>query len=115
MTYFGVKVAWVGMGLPKWFIWGSIIMAYVTVVVKIISFFWILNALGDLGAKNLVGKGLWWSVRSQASSIIGWIFVNIGGFVIGIILPMIQAGYICVKGVRSHALFVNVSDNRKRQ
>ena len=112
VVYFGVKVSWVGLKLPRWFHVASILHLVPLVLVKIFGALWIINALGDMGEKNLEGNGLWWSVREEWSKVTGTVIGNISGLVLGIVLPFIQALFICRKGVNSHALVVGVSDNR---
>lgn len=112
VVYFGVKVSWVGLNLPRWFHIASIVHLVPLVFVKIFGAVWIINALGDMGEKNLEGKGLWWSVRNDASKISGTVIGNISGLVMGILFPLLQSLFICRKGVNSHALTIAVSDNR---
>ena len=112
VVYFGIKVSWVGLKLPRWFHVASLIHIPVLILVKVFGAFWIINALGDMGEKNLEGKGLWWSVRADWNKVTGTVIGNIGGLLTGIALPFIQALFICRKGVNSHALIVAVSDNR---
>ena len=65
-----------------------------------------------MGEKDLLGKGLWWSVRNEHSKKAGQILVNVLGMILGIVLPVFQAFYICRSGVNTHAVVVAVSDNR---
>ena len=112
VTYFGVRVSWTGLKLPRWFSIASVVHAIAYIIDTIFAFVWMVNALGDMGEKSLVGKGLWWSVRSKGSKVSGQIMVNILGNVLGLVLPLIQALFISRNGVNSHALIVAVSDNR---
>ena len=73
---------------------------------------WLINALGDMGEKELLGNGLWWSVRNETSKLIGQIVVNILGMILGMVFPIIQAIYICRRGVNTHVVVLAVSDNR---
>jgi len=112
VVYFGIKVSWVGLKFPRWFNIASIVHAVSLVVVSIFGTIYILNALGDMGEKGLEGKGLWWSVKSEGSIVLGEVFVNVGGMILDVIIPLIHAAYICRNGVNTHALIVAVSDNR---
>jgi len=112
VVYFGIKVSWVGLKLPRWFRVVSVVHIPLLIIVKIFGVFWIINAIGDMGEKNLEGKGLWWSVREDWNKVTGTVIGNAGGLLTGIALPFIQAVFICSKGVSSHALVLAVSDNR---
>ena len=112
VVYFGLKVAWVDLKFPRWFRLASIIHVPILIVVTLAAAIWILNALGDMGEKNLDGKGLMWSVRGEASKMFGQVVVNILGMILGIILPLLQAIYICRHGTNTHAIVFAVSDNR---
>ena len=112
VVYFGVKVAWVGLKFPRWFHVGGIVHIILLVVSTVGAVGWALNALLDMGEKNLVGKGLWWSVRNETSKIIGDIIVNWCGVGLGSVLPLLQAIYICRHGTNTHAVVFAVSDNR---
>ena len=112
VTYFGVKVSWAGLELPRWFWTASVVHAATLCVASLISLLWIANAIGDMGQKDLVGKGLWWSVQSEASKLSGHVIVNVLGMILGCVLPFVQALFISRNGVNSHALVVKVSDNR---
>ena len=109
---FGLKVAWVDLKFPRWFRLASIIHIPFLIVVTLAAAIWIFNALGDMGEKNLDGKGLMWSVRGEASKMFGQVVVNILGMILGFILPLFQAIYICRHGTNTHAIVFAVSDNR---
>ena len=65
-----------------------------------------------MGEKNLVGKGLMWSVKTKASILSGEIIVNGLGTVLGLVVPLIQAIFISRHGVNSHSLVIAIGDNR---
>ena len=112
VVYFGVKVSWIGLKLPRWFRIMSIAHVIPLIINEVAGTIWIMNALGDMGEKNLEGKGLWWSVRTDANLISGQIIVNILGFILHTLFPLFQSLFISRKGANTHALIVDVSDNR---
>jgi len=111
VVYFGINVAWVDMNFPSWFLTGSIVHIILYFLTDLVSTVLLLNALGDLG-DNMEGKGLWWSVESEAHKVTFDIFVNYLGSIFGVFLPFIQAIYISRKGMNTDALHITVSDNR---
>ena len=99
--------------MPRWFGTASIVHAVALILVSAYSIIFAINALGDMGEKNLVGKGLMWSVRNKASMISGEVVVNALGTVLGLVIPLFQAFFISWRGVDSHALVISIGDNRK--
>ena len=57
VVYFGLKVAWIGLKFPRWFIVGSIVHIILLIVSTLGANVWALNAFLDMGEKELVGKG----------------------------------------------------------
>ena len=83
----------------------------------VISNVMILNALGDMGTKGLIGKGLRWNVHDQLSKSIADVFANRAAFVLNFIIPMIQSQYLFTKGFKdiskTHTICLYISDNQK--
>ena len=59
VVWFGAKVSWVGLELPKYFIAASWLHVILETIVMVVSNVMIINSLGDMGKENLEGKGLW--------------------------------------------------------
>ena len=113
VVYFGVRVAWVGLKFPRWFIVGSIVHIVLLVVTTACVAVFALNAMLDMGEKNLVGKGIWWSVRNENSKLFGEIVVNWSSYGLSNVLPLLQVIYICRHGTNTRAAVFAVSDNRR--
>jgi len=111
VVYFGINVAWVDLNFPSWFHIGSIIHIILWFVTDLVTTVLILNAQGDMGI-DMEGKGLWWSVQSEANKLTFDLFGNYLGVVFGIFVPFMQAIYISRRGKNTDALHVTVSDNR---
>ena len=111
VVYFGVKVSWKGLNLPRWLHIMSVAHVVPLIIVEVAGSLILINALADMG-ENLEGNGLWWSVRTEANKIIAQWIGNILAFVLHTVFPLFQSLYICRNGVDSHALIVAVNDNR---
>jgi len=111
IVYFGMKVSWVGMNFPSWFLTGSLVHVIALFIVNVLACLWLINALGDTG-ESLEGNGLFWSVRSEWSKVSSSWIGSYFGFPLGIIVPLVQAIYISKRGVASHAVIISVQDNR---
>ena len=105
-------MAWVGLKFPRWFNIGSVVHIILLIVSTVAANLIMLNALLDLGEKDLEGKGYWWSVRSEASKQLSNIMGNVCGVGLGTVLPLLQAIYICRHGTDTHAVVFDISDNR---
>ena len=122
VVYFGENVAWKNINFApyctkKWFIkfsWIHVILQFITMVISNVM---ILNALGDMGTKGLIGKGLRWNVHEPLSKSIADVFANRAAFVLNFIIPMIQSQYLFTKGFKdiskTHTICLYISDNQK--
>ena len=113
IVWFGAKVAWVDLELPKYVIALSWFHVVFQSIVMIISSVMIINAIGDMGKDNLEGKGLWWDVHGQNQIIVGDCFANYMSFILNILVPLIQSNYLSYKGFRTHALIISIGDNKE--
>ena len=77
----------------------------------------IINALGDMGAEGLIGKGLQWDVHEQSSKTIMNIFANWAAFFLNFIVPWAQCQYLFTRGrndiSNTHTISFYISDNQK--
>jgi len=133
VVWFGQRVAWNKEGgikelwpswWPGWFpAWKTLFItiswchAAILLLVQTISNIMIINGLGDMGAQNLDGQGVWWDVRGPNYKVVWDIFTNVGSGVLGILFPLIQAQYLAYLGTKNisetHAVTFSVTDNRK--
>ena len=70
VVWFGVKVGWVDLELPKMFVVLSWLHVVLQFIVMMISNVLVVNALGDMGREKLEGKGLWWDVHNEKQIIV---------------------------------------------
>ena len=110
VTWFGAKVAWKGLDLPGWFVRASTVHCVLLCFVTAASNVFIANALGDMGEHDLEGKGLWWDVRNPISVAMVEIVVNLGGLVLGIILPLIQSIWLVRLRTQTDLLVFTLED-----
>ena len=112
VVWFGVKVGWVDLELPKMFVVLSWLHVVLQFIVMMISNVMIINALGDTGKAKLEGKGLWWDVHDEKQIIVLDWLANYLSFILNILLPLIQSQYLSSRGFRSHALIISIGDNK---
>ena len=105
VCWFGVKVEWVKLNLPHWFIVGSHATWIVQSLVVPFIAAAIINGMAGIGT-----DGFWWSVKNTGT------VVQTCGYVVlvsAIIIPLIQSGYLSLLGWKTHALIFAIQDNRK--
>ena len=113
VVWFGTKVAWVGLELPRWFIPASWLHAILQTIVMLVSNVMIINSLGDLGKENLEGRGLWWNVQEPGAKSLMNALANIGSFILAFIIPFIANLYLSFMGFKTHSLIFSIGDNRE--
>ena len=103
VVWFGTRVSWVGLELPRYFIPASWLHVILQTVIMIVSNVMIINSLGDMGKEHLEGKGLWWHVQGAEAKFMMTAFANIGSFIIAFIMPFIQSIYLSFMGFKTHS------------
>ena len=120
VVWFGTKVSWRKLKFPGFirkdcfiaFSWAHVVLQCITMLVSNIT---IINALGDMGEANLVGKGLWWSVHSDHSmNTFSDIFTNKASFFLNILYPLMQSQYLSYRGAQNiadtHAVIISIKN-----
>ena len=114
VVHFGARVAWKDVTCGgTWFVAVSWMHVTLQCIATVISNTIILNALLDMGPGQLLGKGLWWSVHDPYCLMIANIFGNIGGFVLSIIIPLVQSHFLACQGFRTHHVTFQITDNKQ--
>ena len=122
VTYFGSNVSWNCLNFSKcfnkrWFVALSWIHVFFQFIDMIVSNIMIINALGDMGAEGLIGKGLQWDVHKQSSKTIMNVFANWAAFFLNFIVPWAQSQYLFTRGrndiSNTHTISFYISDNQK--
>ena len=107
VTWFGDKIAWKHLDIPRgMFIvnWVMVACQSIVVPVKLIQH---INTLGDLE------EGLWWDPMSS-----GWVITMIGVFdnlflVTVLLWPTMQSAYLSYRGHTTHCVYLSLEDNRE--
>ena len=120
VVWFGTKVSWRKLKFPGIirkdcfiaFSWAHVILQCIIMLVSNIT---IINALGDMGEANLVGKGLWWNVHSDHSmNTFSDIFTNKASFFLNILYPLMQSQYLGYRGAQNiadtHAVVISIKN-----
>ena len=102
VTWFGAKVAWVGLALPGWFIKASVAHAILYALVTAVANTMLCNALGDIGHANLEGHGSLWNVNQPISKVLANLFGSFGGALLGTIIPLIQSIWLASFRKQTH-------------
>ena len=107
ITWFGDKVAWKDLGIPRaLFIinWVMVACQSITVPAHIIYH---LNCLGD------VDNGLWWDPSTAPKTTIVFQVLSYVFLATTVLWPTLQSAYLSYKGHTTHCVYLSLEDNRK--
>lgn len=109
ITYFGTRVAWIDIGLPRRYgtlAWVHLGLQLIASVGKIV---FQINALGDMDEGR--GRGLWWSVADPTATSLA-VVMDYSWLLLTLVVPLAQSIHLACKGMRTHAIHLTIHDNR---
>ena len=112
IVHFGARVAWKDFRWVKLFVVVSWIHFVFQCFAILLSITLVLNALLDMGPQQLEGRGHWWDVHHPYNIWLCDVFINVGGMILNIIIPLAQSHVLACQGFQTHHVTFQITDNK---